>query len=58
MKVDQYELDTPDRELMVKLREAVEHIKNGETVRGVLDEDDIAEALRLLVDIVDEGCAG
>ena len=51
----QYELDDLDRALMAKLREegcaeAIEH--NDPPIKDYLDEDDIMDALRLLLKVV------
>lgn len=48
-----YEFDTPDRELMIKVREAVKYDRNGDPIKDVINIDEIAEALALLVRIVD-----
>ena len=52
-----YELDGLDRELLKKVREAVKYADNGDPVRDVVDEIDMIEAMCLLVQIVDAGCA-
>ena len=48
-----YELDDPDRELMVKVRRAVKFDRNGDPIKDAIDDDDIACALILLVEILD-----
>ena len=49
----QYEFDDLDRELMGKVRLAVQFDRDGDQIKDVIDEADIAEALALLVRIVD-----
>jgi hypothetical protein len=52
-----YEMDDPDRELMVKVRKAVEYEDNGDPAKDAIDCDEMVDALRLLVEIVDAGHA-
>ena len=54
---DYYEMDDPDRELVAKVREAVGYVKDGDPLKDFLDEEDIVEALELLVNIADTGYA-
>ena len=48
-----YELDDPDRELMVKVRRAVNFDRNGDPIKDAISDDEIAQVLILLVEIVD-----
>lgn len=50
-----YELDDLDRELLLKVREAIEYDDNGDPVKYVIDEDEMIDAMRLLLAIVDGG---
>jgi hypothetical protein len=50
-----HEMDDFDRELMVKVRTAVEYHTNGDPVKDAIDDDEVAQALHLLVQIVDAG---
>lgn len=52
---DFYELDGADRELMVKVRTAVEYAINGDPIKDAIDDGEIVEALRLLVEVADAG---
>jgi hypothetical protein len=52
-----YELDDPDRELIIKLREAMEYHRNGDPVRDLLYTSDFIEAVELLLAVVDSGAA-
>ena len=56
-KIKPYEMDDLDRELLAKVRKAVEYDDNGDPVRDVVDEIDMIDAMCLLVQIVDAGCA-
>lgn len=49
----EYELDDLDFALLSKCRDAIECADTGAPMRDVMDEDDFAEAVRLLVAIVD-----
>ncbi|MDH5640873.1 MAG: hypothetical protein OEY28_06230 [Nitrospira sp.] len=51
-----YQLDDVDRELIVKVREGVD-IYTGSSGWHLPDEDGIVDALRLLLQIIDEGFA-
>jgi hypothetical protein len=48
-----YELDDLDRRLLAKCREGLEFHRNGDPIKDVMDEDDLIEAVELLVKIVD-----
>jgi len=54
---DYYEMDDIDRELMVKVRRAVEFNANGDPMKDAIDDDEITGALCLLVEIADAGYA-
>ena len=47
-----YELDDLDRALIVKVREAIAYDDNGDPVKDVVSEDDMIDAMRLLLNIV------
>lgn len=48
-----YELDDIDRVLIVKCRKAREYYNDGDPVKDVMDEDELAEAMCLLLNILD-----
>ena len=48
-----YELDDLDRKLVEKCREGIEYEDNGDPIKDVMDEDDLVEAVRLLLAILD-----
>ena len=48
-----YELDDLDLELLKKCKEAIEYDDDGHPFRDVMDEDDIIDAIRLLVTIIE-----
>jgi hypothetical protein len=50
---ESYELDDPDREIMDKVRRAMQSERNGDPIKDAISDDEIAEALALLVHIVD-----
>jgi len=52
-----YEMDDADRELMVKVRKAVEYEANGDPAKDAIDESEMVDAMRLLIEIVDSGFA-
>ncbi len=47
-----YELDSLDWQLFEKCEKAVEYDDDGAPIKDVLDPDDIVEAIRLLVTII------
>lgn len=49
-----YELDDLDRALMVKVRYAAEGIPSGEPLGDSLTEDDLIDAIQLLVKLSEE----
>jgi hypothetical protein len=53
IKNAQYEFDDPDRDVMDKVRCAVQFDRNGDPIKDAISDDEIAEALALLVRIVD-----
>jgi hypothetical protein len=52
-----YELDDVDRDLLVKVREAIEYDDNGDPAKDVMDESEMIVAMRLLLSIIDAGHA-
>lgn len=48
-----YELDDLDMRLLEKLRDAIKQYKNGDPLKDFLDEDDLIDAVELLITIVD-----
>jgi len=52
-----YEMDDPDRELVPVVRRAIEFSENGDPVKDAIDEDQMVDAMRLLLQIVDAGFA-
>lgn len=52
-----YGLDDVDRELMVAVRKAVAGYNNGDPVKDFIDDDQMVEAMVLLVRIMDTGTA-
>ena len=55
--MEEYELDDMDRALVAKVREAIEYENNGDPAKDVIDYDEMIDAMRLLVQIIDAGCA-
>lgn len=52
-----HEMDDLDRELMEKVRKAIRYEDNGDPAKDAIDYDEMVEAMRLLIDIVDAGGA-
>jgi hypothetical protein len=52
-----YEMDDVDRELMKVVRKAVKYEAAGHPAKDAIDYDEMLDALRLLVEIVDAGFA-
>lgn len=52
-----YEMDDLERELLVKVRTALEYEDNRIPVKDAIDEDEMVAAMRLLIEIVDAGYA-
>lgn len=48
-----YELDDLDRRLVAKCREGLAYERAGNPIKDKLDEDDLIEAVALLVAIID-----
>lgn len=48
-----YELDDLDLWLLKKCKEAIEYDDEGHPIKDVLDEDDIIDAIRLLVTVIE-----
>lgn len=48
-----YELDDLDRDLVAKCRVAIEYEDDGNPARDVIDSDEMIDAMRLLLNIVD-----
>lgn len=46
-----YELDDLDRDLLQKCRVGVGYLENGDPLKDVLDQDEIEDAIRLLIKI-------
>jgi hypothetical protein len=57
MTMDHYELDDVDRALLVKVRKAIEYEDDGAPAKDVMDESEMIDAMRLLLEIVDGGFA-
>jgi hypothetical protein len=55
--MEAYEMDDTDRELVAKVREAIEYEDNGDPAKDVIDYDEMIDAMRLLLQIIDAGCA-
>jgi len=55
--MEPYQMDDPDRELVAKVREAVALEDNGDSSKNVIYQDDMIDSLRLLLEIIDAGCA-
>lgn len=56
--MQKYEFDDLDRELLKKVRKAVEYEDDGVPAKDVIDESEMVDAMRLLLEIVDAGFAG
>jgi hypothetical protein len=52
-----YEMDDVDRALVVKMRKAIAYEDNGDPAKDVIDYDEMIDAMRLLLQIIDAGCA-
>ena len=52
-----YELDDADRALLAKVHEAIACEDNGGPAKDAIDQDEMIDAMRLLLDIVDHGYA-
>lgn len=52
-----YEMDDVDRALVAKVREAIAYEDNGDPAKDVIDDDEMIDAMRLLLQIIDAGCA-
>lgn len=50
-------MDDVDRELIAKVREAIAYDGSGGPVKDVIDDDEMIDAMRLLLEIIDAGCA-
>ena len=48
-----YELDDVDRDLVAKCRKGIEYEDNGDPIKDVMDQDEMVDAIRLLLDIID-----
>lgn len=46
-----YEMDDVDRELLKKCAKAVAYFNNGDPMKDVLDQDEMEDAIRLLVSV-------
>lgn len=57
MQVERYDLDDMDLKLVEKVRTAIEYESNGEPAKDAIDEDEMIDAMRLLLEIIDAGCA-
>ena len=55
--MEHYEMDDVDRELIAKVREAIEYEDNGDPAKDVIDDDEMIDAMRLLLQIIDSGFA-
>lgn len=49
--MNHYELDDLDRALLVKAREAIQYDDEGDPIKDAIDEDEIVDALRLLLKV-------
>ncbi len=56
-KLVAYEMHDLDRELIAKVREAIAYDDSGDPVKDVIDDADMIDAMRLLLEIIDAGCA-
>jgi hypothetical protein len=56
-KRKRYELDDPDRELIEKVRQAIEFEDNGDPAKDVIDESEMIDAMRLLIKVIEAGGA-
>ena len=52
-----YEMDDIDRALILKVREAIEYDDDGSPAKDAIDEDEMINAMRLLLLIIDGGHA-
>lgn len=52
MRNTEYELDDLDRELIEKVRLAVAYDRNGDPARDAIDEDEMVDAMRLLLAVL------
>lgn len=55
--MEPYEMDDVDRALVAKVREAIAYEDNGDPAKDVIDDDEMIDAMRLLLQIIDAGCA-
>lgn len=49
-----YEMDDLDRALVVKVREAIVYEDNGDPAKDVIDESEMIDSMRLLLQIIDD----
>ena len=52
-----YEMDDPDRELVEKIRKAIAYEDRGDPAKDAIGEDEMIDAMRLLLAIIDSGHA-
>lgn len=55
--MEPHEMDDVDRALVAKVREAISYEDNGDPAKDVIDYDEMIDAMRLLLQIIDAGCA-
>lgn len=55
--MEPYEFDDVDRALIEKVRLALEYEDNGDPAKDVMDESEMIDAMRLLVQLIDAGVA-
>lgn len=57
MLVERYELDSLDLQIVEKVRTAIAYDSEGDPIDDAIDEAEMIDAMRLLLEIVDAGCA-
>lgn len=55
--MEYYELDHPDLALIQKVGMAVKYENNGDPAKDVIDDYEMIDAMRLLLEIIDAGFA-
>jgi hypothetical protein len=55
--MEAYEMDDLDRRLVAKVRKAIAYEDDGDPAKDAIDYDEMIDAMRLLLQIIDSGCA-
>jgi hypothetical protein len=56
-RINVFEMDDLDRELLVRVRLAIEYVNEGHPAKDAIDEIEMIDAMRLLLKIIDAGHA-